>query len=433
MRAFLSLGACLAYALPVIAAPPVTLSGGPSGLSWQVQIPYESARLVVAGPEGRVIERRIEAGAGLFVPPIDDYGVPLADGAYRWDVWLAQAPAEVLGAPNRSTEGDGAKGSRPGPEGPVVRVSGRFRVAGGVVSVAGVGAAAELPAAGAAAFPGSEPQPLLPVAADDSVTITGPSPEVLFVDSTVNDDDFKIEVDGDELSVQNTTAATQILGISAGAEEDSLFVASGEIGLFTATPDSNIELHIVAAGGGSVPDIRLEDPGASPSSWDLRVSLDDFEIVDTSGLGTTDVFKLDKAGAAYELQMKGDATIDGDLAVGSSREIKADFEPAARDELLARLLELDLYTWRYERDAQGARHLGPVAEEFHGLFGFGRDDKHISPGDASGLALASIQALHELVEAKDQRIGDLERKLAGLEARLAEIEARAETAEDAPE
>ncbi|MCP4204594.1 MAG: tail fiber domain-containing protein, partial [bacterium] len=47
--------------------------------------------------------------------------------------------------------------------------------------------------------------------------------------------------------------------------------------------------------------------------------------------------------------------------------------------MLARLTELEIFTWSYRDDPDDARHVGPVAEDFYQRFGFGHDDKHISP------------------------------------------------------
>lgn len=47
------------------------------------------------------------------------------------------------------------------------------------------------------------------------------------------------------------------------------------------------------------------------------------------------------------------------------------------------------------------RHIGPMAQDFCAAFEVGHDDKRISTIDADGVALASIQALYQLVKEKD--------------------------------
>ena len=62
--------------------------------------------------------------------------------------------------------------------------------------------------------------------------------------------------------------------------------------------------------------------------------------------------------------------------------------------------------------------MGPMAEDFHTTFGLGASDKHITNLDTSGVALASIQALHSQQEdfnsqllANDQQIESLKQEL----------------------
>ena len=127
------------------------------------------------------------------------------------------------------------------------------------------------------------------------------------------------------------------------------------------------------------------------------------------------MLEIDKNGSIYQLNFLGDGTFEGDFSAGSSRDLKRDLEAARGDELLERLRRLPLYSWSYIRDPEGVRHLGPVAEEFHETFGLGRDDKHISPGDTSGLALAAIQALAAQLESRDLEIAELRKRLEALE------------------
>ena len=56
-----------------------------------------------------------------------------------------------------------------------------------------------------------------------------------------------------------------------------------------------------------------------------------------------------------------------------------------------------------------------MAEEFHGAFGLGNDEKAISMVDADGVALAAIQGLYEQLVAERRRNDALEERLAMLE------------------
>ncbi len=62
-----------------------------------------------------------------------------------------------------------------------------------------------------------------------------------------------------------------------------------------------------------------------------------------------------------------------------------------------------------------ARHIGPMAQDFHAAFGVGEDDRYISTVDASGVALAAIQGLSQILQDKDAEIHELNARLSSLE------------------
>jgi hypothetical protein len=112
----------------------------------------------------------------------------------------------------------------------------------------------------------------------------------------------------------------------------------------------------------------------------------------------------------------------GNVAVASDRNIKRDIEPADVDGVLARLRALTISRWRYIGEADGVRHLGPMAQDFHASFGLGDDDRSYQPVDGHGVALASIQALDRIARAQRDEIRKLERANAALERRLDALE-----------
>jgi hypothetical protein len=63
-----------------------------------------------------------------------------------------------------------------------------------------------------------------------------------------------------------------------------------------------------------------------------------------------------------------------------------------------------------------------MAQDFAASFGLGVDDKHINLTDISGVALAAIKALNNVVAEKDAKLLALEKQNAELAARLAAIE-----------
>ena len=104
---------------------------------------------------------------------------------------------------------------------------------------------------------------------------------------------------------------------------------------------------------------------------------------------------------------------------GSDRNSKQDFAPVNSQEMLEKVMSLPITEWQYKVDANGLKHLGPMAQDFHAAFGLnGADDRHIATVDESGVALAAIQGLNEKLEGSSQesetRIQKLETENAAL-------------------
>mgnify|MGYP006278502495 CR=1 FL=1 len=108
---------------------------------------------------------------------------------------------------------------------------------------------------------------------------------------------------------------------------------------------------------------------------------------------------------------------DGSWTQGSSRAIKSTIEPVDPGQVLSGVEDLEVSTWEYDANA-GVTHMGPMAEEFADQFDLGDDETMISTVDADGVAFAAIQGLCERLEAKDERIDELEARLAKLEEQV---------------
>ncbi len=122
-------------------------------------------------------------------------------------------------------------------------------------------------------------------------------------------------------------------------------------------------------------------------------------------------------------------TVGAQLAAGatawsvlSDRTQKKDFAPVDGREVLRKLDEVPVQSWRYKWDEAGSTpHLGPIAQEFKAAFYPGRDDKSISTLEFDGVELAAIQGLHTLMKEKDAKITALEQRLADIEAKLGKL------------
>jgi hypothetical protein len=135
------------------------------------------------------------------------------------------------------------------------------------------------------------------------------------------------------------------------------------------------------------------------------------------GLGTTT--------PSHPLQMGSGAycSAGGTWTDASSAELKENFTEVNTAEILAKLQELPVRRWNYKAEDASVQHMGPVAEDFHSLFGLGGSDKAISGVDRSGVALAAIQGLYQLVEEKDAEIAALKEQNERMQSRLAALEA----------
>jgi hypothetical protein len=108
-------------------------------------------------------------------------------------------------------------------------------------------------------------------------------------------------------------------------------------------------------------------------------------------------------------------TIGGIWTNNSDRDSKENFHEIDEREILSRVAALPITRWSYKAEGCDIEHLGPMAQDFSAAFGLGSDDRSISTLDSSGVALAAIQALYEIVQEKDLRIQALEERLSALE------------------
>jgi hypothetical protein len=110
------------------------------------------------------------------------------------------------------------------------------------------------------------------------------------------------------------------------------------------------------------------------------------------------------------LDVVGNIVATGTVTGSSDRNVKENFAPVDPQEVLEQVSAMPIQRWNYI--GEEVPHIGPVAQDFHGAFQVGMDDKHISMVDADGVALAAIQGLNQ----------KLERENAELKARLERLE-----------
>jgi hypothetical protein len=108
---------------------------------------------------------------------------------------------------------------------------------------------------------------------------------------------------------------------------------------------------------------------------------------------------------------------------GSDRNSKEGFTPIDPGAVLEKVSALSITEWKYKVEADGFRHIGPVAQDFYAAFGLnGGDDKHISTVDEGGVALAAIQGLNQKLNQKDAEIAALKQQNEAMEQKLDALE-----------
>ncbi|HSF20312.1 MAG TPA: tail fiber domain-containing protein [Vicinamibacteria bacterium] len=244
------------------------------------------------------------------------------------------------------------------------------------------------------------------------------------------------DVAGNEANffVRDVTNGSRLpLIIRPNAPSSSIDIApSGDVGFGTSSPGAPV--HIRRTSG--EPNIRLETTASAGVRFELVNLGGEWEFIHGPG-GNFNFNRVGVAGNQFVFTTVGNLIIQGTLSQSSSRAVKKDFTPIESREILARVAELPLTSWTYKTD--NARHVGPMAEDFHSAFGLGADESHLAPGDVAGVALAAIQGLNETVrdqdaqlaalehgvkatlEEKDERIAALEKELAEVKAALAKL------------
>ena len=141
-----------------------------------------------------------------------------------------------------------------------------------------------------------------------------------------------------------------------------------------------------------------------------------------------------RASGGYRLFTNATGTTGVALSAGGSswnvisdRNRKHAFGGVDGEEVLAKLRNVPVTTWRYRGEAdQSVLHIGPMAQDWQRAFGFSADGTTINMSDFDGVNLAGIQAL----EVRTREIETLRAEVSQLRAdrddmarRLAELEA----------
>jgi len=109
-------------------------------------------------------------------------------------------------------------------------------------------------------------------------------------------------------------------------------------------------------------------------------------------------------------------------SVVSDRHAKTTIEAVDPVEVLNRVVELEVSEYSYKSQDESIRHMGPMAQDFHPLFGLGEDELRVSPMNLAGIALAAIQGLNAERQADAQRLARVEAENAELRDEIAGLQ-----------
>jgi hypothetical protein len=122
----------------------------------------------------------------------------------------------------------------------------------------------------------------------------------------------------------------------------------------------------------------------------------------------------------------------------SDRANKENFSPVDGQAILRQVAAMPVHEYNLKSQDDSVRHIGPVAQDFNAVFGYGESDTAINMEDADGVALAAIQGLYQLVQEQADYIERLETQIADLrteniaqQRQLDDLEARVAALESA--
>lgn len=266
--------------------------------------------------------------------------------------------------------------------------------------------------------------------------LTGNTPALRLEQDTSDGNAAQIwDVAGNEANffVRDVGVGTRLpFRIRPGAPTSSLDIAaSGNVGIGTSTPSA--PLHVYRNDGSAR--LRVEEASGTVEARTLLELVNHGPATlrftdtnaDTPGPGwdvTADAgLTLATQGAVtpqFALAANGDLAITGTLSQGSSRLLKTAIDAVDGPGILSRVLELPLYHWSYIGRPATERHIGPMAEDFHALFGLGGDERRLAPSDVAGVALVAVQELAGQVAERERDIGEIRARIEALESRLSD-------------
>lgn len=131
----------------------------------------------------------------------------------------------------------------------------------------------------------------------------------------------------------------------------------------------------------------------------------------------------------FKVDGNGNLTVSGAYLQQSDANAKEGFKPLSGQFVLERLRELPVSMWHYKADSERTVHIGPTAQDFHGVFALRRSHTNIAPLDVASIAIAGVKELDRLGQRTDDRLTEVEmavdqkdREIESLRAEVDELE-----------
>jgi hypothetical protein len=219
-------------------------------------------------------------------------------------------------------------------------------------------------------------------------------------------------------SIAGVNEATDNVNVGIGTTSPSapLHVnrsdATSRIILAQSTSSIEAPRNMMDLVNNGIPQFRLIDSSPDGDAWQFSNTNHNLNI-SLQGSGSQE----------FLIENDGDVWINnGTIMVTSYRASKENFQELDTKEILRLVADLPLSDWNYKKDKDTVRHIGPVSEDFYQTFGYGEDDKHISPNDLAGVAIAAAKGLYRQLQAKDAQLETQQQEIENLKVRLTELE-----------
>ncbi|MDB4952040.1 MAG: Hep Hag [Gemmatimonadetes bacterium] len=172
---------------------------------------------------------------------------------------------------------------------------------------------------------------------------------------------------------------------------------------------------------------------ASTNGHAGAIVLSDGSTTDSTQASANNQFTVRSAGGV-RLFTNATMTVGVQVAAGGSswavisdRNRKGGFLGVDGEDVLLRLRQVPVSTWRYNDEVdRSTLHIGPMAQDWHHAFGFTTDDHTINMSDFDGVNLAAIKALDARtaeLQARTAEVALLRTELDATRRRLDELEA----------